>query len=187
MPTPLMKSFAKKAHKKSKTVEKLWKKSEKLVKSKYEIDEESSRFYPLVVGTLKHLLGLSKDDINEEDESASTGEMTTTNMGDYVYPTKLGVSTRMYPYKNQLPMEKEIKKINKLSKKFSEKEYDKLVRQIVYNINYMGEDVSFDEVMSDVIEYYCSIHDDPNDVLDASLEAVGKYYGVVPSLFDDLK
>ena len=51
-----MKSFAKKTHKKPKTVEKLWNKAERVVRKKYEIDEDSSRFYPLVVGVLKNFL-----------------------------------------------------------------------------------------------------------------------------------
>jgi hypothetical protein len=64
MPTPLMKSLAKEAHKKTKTVEKLWAKSEKIVKQKYQIDDSSSRYWPLVVGVTKGLLGISKKKSN---------------------------------------------------------------------------------------------------------------------------
>lgn len=181
MPTPLMKSFAKQTHKKSKTVEKLWKKSEKLVKKKYDIDEESDRFYPLVVGVLKHVLGLSKEEFNEDESGADNGgEITTTNMGDYVYATPMALMTRIYP---KFPNKKTA--LENKSRKFNSEQYDKYVRQIVKNIN--ESEMDADDIFSDVIEHYCTHEMTPEDIVDYTIEAVGKYYGVVPSLFDDLK
>lgn len=180
MPTPLMKSFAKDAHRKTKTVEKLWKKAEKVVKGKYEIDKDSNRYYPLVVGVLKHFLGLSKDEVNED------GGITTGNMGDYAFASKLGSpAARPLDYGKLLPVDNEITNLNK-SKKYSNKQYDKLIRDIVYNANAMGLGEDFDEMLSDTIKYYCENETDVDDVVDKSLDAIGKYFNVIPTIFDEM-
>lgn len=191
MPTPLMKSLAKQAHKKSKTVEKLWKKAEKLVKSKYEIDEDSSRFYPLVVGVLKNFLGIEKDDEDlkedgEGGEVVDTGEpgITTTSMGDYVYPTRIGAPVARLVNGAPLPVEIEIKKTKK-RKIRTAKEYDKLIRRITTEINESDSELTLDDAISDMIKYYCST--DCEDAVDEAITAVSKYFGIAPSIFDDLK
>lgn len=175
MPTPQMKAFAKEAHKKPKTVEKLWKKSEKIVKKKYEIDEESSRFYPLVVGTLKHLLGI-------EDKIDEDGEITTANMGDYVYATKIGTPAARMITSGPIPVEAEITKTKKRKIK-SGQQYDKLVRTIVANVN--NEGLTLDDAMSDMILYFCER--DSDDPIEDSIQALNKFFGIVPSIFDDMK
>lgn len=187
-----MKSLAKQAHKKSKTVEKLWKKAEKLVKSKYEIDEDSSRFYPLVVGVLKNFLGIEKDDedLKEDGEGGEAGAdvsdpgITTTSMGDYVYPTRLGTPMARMVNGAPLPVEIEIKK-SKKKKGRTAKEYDKLIRRITKEINESETEMSLDDAISDMIKYYCST--DCEDAVEEAITAVSKYFGITPSIFDDLK
>lgn len=182
MPTPQMKAFAKEAHKKPKTVEKLWKKSEKIVKKRYEIDEENDRFYPLVVGTLKHLLGIEeKIDEDGEGDSGESG-ITTTDMGDYVYPTRLGAPVTRMITSGPIPVETEIKKTKKRKIKNGQ-QYDKLIRTIVSNVN--NEGLTLDDAMSDMILYFCER--DSVDPIEDSIQALNKFFGVVPSIFDDMK
>jgi hypothetical protein len=62
MPNNIIKAFAKKSTKKVSDIEKDWNKAKAIVSDEYpDIDPNSSKYYGLVVGTLKNML-----DINEE-------------------------------------------------------------------------------------------------------------------------
>lgn len=190
MPTPLMKSFAKQTDKKPKTVEKLWKKAERLVKKKYEIDEDSSRFYPLVVGVLKNFLGIEKEeDVNEDegggvDVAGADGPVTypmgtvTSNMGDYVYAAKIGTPAQRMINGQPLPVAIEIKPKRKTNKK-----YHKSIRKIKECLDYEGMDI--DDAISDMIKYYCE--GDSVDPVDDAINALSRFFGIVPTIFDDIK
>lgn len=181
MPTPLMKSFAKETHKKPKTVEKIWKKAERIVKKDYDIDDKNSRYYPLVVGTLKHLLGIEK--IEEDDAVASCETpMTTSNIGDYTFANKIGAPAARVITSEPLIVNTSIDKKNKKKKIKTNKEYDKLVRSIVKNVN--NEGLTLDEAISSMIEYYCEGNSD--NPVDDSLDALSRFFGLAPSIFDDL-
>ena len=103
-----MRSFAKKADTTVKKVERLWNKSEKLVKKKYDLtpQEDSDRFYALVVSVLKKILGIdTKKEIKEDT-------ITTGNMGAYQFYDKVGLAKRRIPVtdKDYEELEKELKK-----------------------------------------------------------------------------
>jgi hypothetical protein len=161
MPTPLMKSFAKQAGKKPKTVEKLWKKCEKLVKKEYDIDEDSDRFYPLVVGCLKNLLDIPKKEYVQKDE------ITTSNMGDYKVPQHMGIITRngpaMFPKKN----------LKKIFQKFNEA------------LETQGKDL--DDVMSEMINFYSHRFESSEKIIESAINATAKYLKLEDSLVNDLK
>ena len=173
MPTPLMKSFAKESGKKPKTVEKLWKKCEKIVKKEYGIDEKSSRFYPLVVGCLKNLLDIKKEKIEED------GEMTTANLGDYVYARKMEPPfARQSMNSDPMRVKSEVKftknKLNKKQKKFDHKKvFYALSRRDVY-----GDGQSLDSVMSEMIEFYSDRIEDINELIEKSIEMTAKYLNI---------
>jgi hypothetical protein len=190
MPTPLMKSFAKQTDKKPKTVEKLWKKAERLVKKKYEIDDESSRFYPLVVGVLKNFLGIGKDEVNEDEGgevmvAGSEGPVsypmgtTTSNMGDYVFASKVGTPAARLISGQPLPVEIEIKK----RKTKVHKKHNKKVRAIKESLE--EENMTMDDAFSDMIKYYCE--SDSSDPVEDAIEALSRFFGIAPTIFDDIK
>lgn len=157
MPNSVMKSFAEKTGKKTKTVEKLWKKCEKIVKKEYDIDEKSERFYPLVVGCLKNLLGL-----NKEQEDAT---VTTANLGSFVFAPKISdIASRQSLSTNP----SKVKKIRKLKEA----------------ADILGIDL--DDVISDNIYYYSKKTDDVEQIVEMALDASAKYLKVEPSIFDKI-
>ena len=170
MPNAIMKSFAKQTKKKTKTVEKLWKKCEKIVKKEYEIDSEDERFYPLVVGCLKNLLGLNKE---------QSDVITTSNLGSYVFAKKMGpILTRGEPINSEpSPVKSEIK-----TKK---KNYKKMIKEMIESSETL--DLDIDDVISSNIEYFSTKFEDPEVIVESALEYSAKYLKVKPSLLDDLK
>lgn len=187
MPNPIMKSFAKKADTTVKRVEKLWNKSEKLVMKKYDLtpQEDSDRFYALVVSVLKKILKIDKpkeiiEDEGVGDAGGDSGEgdsgITTSNLGAYQYYSMVGWS----PFQRGLPMtSKEQKKIEKAStKKVDDKELAKRIKKIVAKIN---EDTS---VIDEFLDYYNSRYDDVDYVVEKSIEMVEKKIGLVKSGLD---
>jgi hypothetical protein len=153
MPNPVMKSFAKQSGKKVKTVEKLWKKCEKLVKKEYDIDEESERFYPLVVGCLKNLLDIKKEDKEQKDVVTDAGMITTSNMGNYVYAKKAPELFR------RTPDPKYTKIFKKLQEAFLEQD--------------LYEDL--DDVFSGMVQYYSEKSGNVDEIVEASINATAKY------------
>lgn len=157
MPNSVMKSFAEKTGKKTKTVEKLWKKCEKIIKKEYEIDEKSERFYPLVVGCLKNLLGLNKE---QEDATVTTG-----NLGSFVFAPKISdIASRQPVYSSP----SKVKKIRKL-------------KEAAENLG-----MDLDDVISDNIYYYSKKTDDVEQIVEMALDASAKYLKVEPSIFDKI-
>lgn len=167
-----MKSLASQAGKKPKTVEKLWNKCEKLVKKKYEIGEDSDRFYPLVVGCLKNLLGLHKKEVEED------AEMTTTNMGSYAFAPKVGELQRRQPI---------VSDPTKVKTEISDKKYSKKVKKIKRALKESNSLEDFDDLISDNLEYYCGKYNSPEEVIDAAFEATYKYLKITDSLLNELK
>lgn len=153
MPNPIMKSFAKQSGKKTKTVEKLWKKCEKLVKKEYDIDEDSDRFYPLVVGCLKNLLDIKKEDKEQKDVVADSGMITTSNMGNYVYA----------------------KKIPDLMRRTPDPKYTKIFKKI--NETFLEKDLyeDLDDVISEMIKFYSEKSSNVDEIVEASINATAKY------------
>lgn len=170
MPNAIMKSFAKQTKKKTKTVEKLWKKCEKIVKKEYEIDDEDERFYPLVVGCLKNLLGLNKE---------QSDVITTSNLGSYVFAKKMGpILTRGEPISSEpSPVKSEIK-----TKK---KSYKNLIKEMIESSEKL--ELDFDDVISSNVDYFSSKFEDPEIIVETALEYTAKYLKLSPSLLDDLK
>lgn len=163
MPNSVMKSFAEKTGKKTKTVEKLWKKCEKIVKKEYDIDEKSERFYPLVVGCLKNLLGL-----NKEQEDAT---VTTANLGSFVFAPKISDIASRQPISSdssKVKSEIKVKKIRKL-------------KEAADNLG-----IDLDDVISDNIYYYSKKTDDVEQIVEMALDASAKYLKVEPSIFDKI-
>ncbi len=178
MPTPLMKTFAKEAGKKTKTVEKIWKTSEKLVKEKYNIDEEDDRFYPLVVGVVKNKLGIRRKEMVKEDgepsgEVADSGGMTTTSMGDYQFAPRLGQIVT-FPVMQI--------KYNKPKKKRSSK---KRIKKLKESCEENGHD--FDSDISSILYIYQHKFDNDEEVIEEAIDFILRYYGIEPSIFDEIK
>lgn len=170
MPNSIMKSFAEQTDKKVKTVEKLWKKCEKIVKKKYEIDNEDERFYPLVVGCLKNLLGLSKQ---QEDAG-----ITTATMGSYVFSPKLVDVQSRQPISSE---PSQVKSEIKVSKK---KNYSKLLKKMQEAVEISEFDL--DDIVSENVEFYSKSSTDPEEIVDKALEASAKYLKVKTSYLDEL-
>ncbi len=160
MPTPLMKSFAQQSGKKSKTVEKLWKKCERIVKKEYDIDEKSSRFYPLVVGCLKNLLDIKKKEIAEDD-------IGVDNMGDYTYAQKMQPPFTRVITSDPSPVKNSKKKRKKLN-------YPKVFNSFAYVLN-NNPDQNLDDIMSEMINFYCERLDDSEEIIEKSIEMSAKY------------
>lgn len=157
MPNSVMKSFAEKTGKKTKTVEKLWKKCEKIIKKEYEIDEKSDRFYPLVVGCLKNLLGLNKE---QEDATVTTG-----SLGSFVFAPKISdIASRQ-------PVSSSPSKVSKIRK----------LKEAAENLG-----MDLDDVISDNIYYYSKKTDDVEQIVEMALDASAKYLKVEPSIFDKI-
>lgn len=155
MPTPLMKSFAKEAGKKPKTVEKLWKKCEKIVKKEYDIDEKSSRFYPLVVGVLKNLLDIPPKEVKEDD-------MGVQNIGDYTFAQKM-----QPPFTREIKEKKEKKSKKKIN-------YSKVFPAFTYVLpNFQDQDL--DDIMSEMLNFYSDRLDDSEEIIERSIEMAAKY------------
>jgi len=167
MPNPIMRSFAKKADTTVKKVERLWNKSEKLVKKKYELtpEEDSDRFYALVVSVLKKILGLDK----KVDEDA----MTTGNIGAYQFYDKVGTTA----IQRGLPVtDSEKEKIEKESKeKVSEKELAKRIKKIV---NIVNEDVA---IFDEFLDYFRTKYNNPDDIIEKTIEYTEKKLGIIKS------
>ena len=183
MPTPLMKSFAKEAEVKPKKVEKLWKKAERLVKKKYEIEDDSDRFYPLVVGVLKNFLGIEKKDINEDGEGIDVGNAevgtTTTNMGDYQHASRIGdpayvMAGRIMPVQIE---------ITKVKKRKANKKHKKAIRKLKECIE--ASDMDIDDAFSDMIKYFCE--KDSLDPVEDAINSLNRYFGLAPSIFDNIE
>lgn len=160
MPTPLMKSLAQQSGKKAKTVESLWKKCEKLIKKEYNIDEKSSRFYPLVVGCLKNMLDIKKV---EED-------ITTTTMGDYQFAPKMGA-----PFTR--PITSEPSPIKSITKK-KKKDLKKTLDGFSYAIEKRSKGEKLDEVLSSMIEFYSTKFDTSEEIVETAIEMTGKYLNI---------
>jgi hypothetical protein len=159
MPSPLMKSFAKQSGEKAKTVESLWKKCEKLIKKEYDIDEKSSRFYPLVVGCLKNML-----DIKKVEEDA---DITTSTMGNYQYAPKMdGKFTR--------PITSEPSPVKSIKKKNLKKTLD----GYSFALQKRNKGEQLDEVLSSMIEFYSSKFDTSEEIVETAIEMTGKYLGI---------
>lgn len=175
MPTPMMRVFAKEAGKKTKTVEKIWKQSEDLVREKYGIDEESPRFYPLVVGVVKNTLGIRKKEMVKEEEGGEVADpgMTTTTMGDYQFAPMLG---RMitFPTMNNA----------KVSTPKKRRSYRKRMKKIKSVSEEKGLD--YDSALSEFMNLAIKKHEDMEDVIDESIDIMLRYLGIEPSIIDEI-
>jgi len=165
MPTPLMKSFAEQSGKKPKTIEKLWKKCERIVKKEYGIDEKSSRFYPLVVGVLKNLLDIPPKEVKEDD-------MGVQNMGDYTFAQKM-----------QPPFTRELKEKKEKKSKKKKLNYSKVFPAFTYVLpNYQDQDL--DDIMSEMLNFYSERLDDSEEIIERSIEMTAKYLKINISEFE---
>lgn len=188
MPTALMKTFAKEAGKKPKTVEKVWKKAEAMVKDKYDIDEESSRFYPLVVGVLKNLLNIRQKEMIKEDGEGgdvsvdvapADGGMDTTSMGDYQYAPKLGMAIVFPP----IPKFQVAKKKTRSKKK--NRDVSKSVKKMKSTVKKKNLKEDFDYIFSSILlEYMDTVEVD--ELIDVTFDAIERYLGIEESIFDGI-
>lgn len=170
MPTPVMKSFAKKSNKKVKTVEKLWKKAEKLVKKKYEIEKDSPRYWPLVVGVTKNLLGINEPEENEEVDGVEEDVMTTANIGDATFANKIGApATRI-----DGPILKVASEIK------PKKKYKKKIEETIKILEEKGLD--FSDIMDETLEYFSNKNNET--CIDDALDSIRKRFGLEKSVFD---
>lgn len=159
MPTPLMKSLAQQSGKKTKTVENLWKKCEKIVKKEYDIDEKSSRFYPLVVGCLKKLLELTP--VKED------ADITTTTMGNYQYAPKMdAMFTR--------PITSEPSPVKSTKKKDLKKTLD----GYSFALKKRNKGEKLDEVLSSMLDFYSTKFYTSEEIVETAIEMTGKYLGI---------
>lgn len=170
MPTPVMKSFAKKTNRKVKTVEKLWKQAEKLVKKKYEIEKDSPRYWPLVVGVTKNLLGINEPE--ETDEGGIEEDvMTTANIGDATFSNKIGAPAKRF----EVPPFQVASDIAPKKKK-----YRKKIEETVKHLEEKGLD--FSELMDESLEYFSNKN--VNTCVDDALDSIRKRFGLEKSVFD---
>jgi len=173
MPTGLMKSLAKQSGKKPKTVENLWKKCEKIVKKEYDIDEKSERFYPLVVGCLKNLLDIKKEEQKDVPMAPVADPQTTTStMGNYVFAPKAATFSRQ-PIS---PMSVEDSKLGKKLKKIK-KTIDEDLTQVK----------TLDELLSENLNYFSEKFDESDKIINSSISMVAKYLKLEESNLNDLK
>lgn len=62
MPNNIVKTFAEKTGKGFQEVEKLWDKAKKIVEKEYpDVEKNSEKFYQIVTGVLKNMLGIEED------------------------------------------------------------------------------------------------------------------------------
>lgn len=185
MPNPIMKSFAKKADTTVKRVEKLWNKSEKLVKKKYDLtpEEDSDRFYALVVSVLKKILKIDTPKVVSEDDvgtASAPPAINTTSMGAYQYYSKVGEPARRIPNKDD---------VKKVYKKFedesddnvTEKELAKRIKVIVDRINGLAE---CEDIIDDYLNYFKTRYDNPDLIIEKTIEYIEKKLGIVKSGMD---
>jgi hypothetical protein len=168
-----MKSLAKQSGKKPKTVENLWKKCEKIVKKEYDIDEKSERFYPLVVGCLKNLLDIKKEE--QKDVPMAPGavpQTTTSTMGNYVFAPKAATFSRQLIS----PMSIEDSKLGKKLKKIK-KTIDEDLTQVK----------TLDELLSENLKYFSEKFDESDKIINSSISMVAKYLKLEESNLNDLK
>ena len=163
MPTPVMKSFAKQAHMKPKKVEALWNIAEKIAKKKYDIDQDSSRYWPIVVGITKKLLGLGKTEDKVEEDV-----ITTTNIGDATFANKIGEPAQRIDGDKQ-----PIKAI--ITKK---KKYKKVIEEMIKTLS----KEKFDVLIEDALKYYSSQQLTEEDVVDFALESIQKRFNLTTQL-----
>lgn len=191
MPNPIMRSFAKKADTTVKKVERLWNKSEKLVKKKYELtpEEDSDRFYALVVSVLKKILKIDTPKIVKEDEGGDVGgegtaseapAINTTSMGAYQYYSRIGEPLTRFPSKD---IKKKYKKSEKESvdNNISEKELARRIKDIVDRVNGLKEN---ENILDDYLEYFQTKYSDPDMIIEKTIEFVEKKLGIVKSGID---
>jgi hypothetical protein len=87
MPSNVVKSFAEKSGKSVAEVEKLWSKAKSIVKKEYpDIEPETDRWYSLVTGTLKKMVGLKESSAIDRAlcEHAHTSEQNEMTFLDLV-------------------------------------------------------------------------------------------------------
>lgn len=186
-----MKSFAKKADTTVKRVEKLWNKSEKLVKKKYELtpEEDSDRFYALVVSVLKKILKIDTPKVVKEEDGGgdAAGEsvdiadvpaINTTSMGSYQYYSKIGEPSRRLP-KNDI--RKMYKKSEDESENMSEKKLAKRIKAIIDKINGLAEN---ENILDEYLEYFRTRCETPEEMIEKTIEYVEKKLGIVKSGLD---
>lgn len=192
MPNPIMRSFAKKADTTVKKVERLWNKSEKLVKKKYELtpEDDSDRFYALVVSVLKKILKLDTPKVVKEDEGGGDagGEgaaseapaINTTYMGAYQYYSRVGEPVRRFPSKD---IKKKYKKSEKDStdNNISEKELARRIKEIVDKMNGLKEN---ENILDDYLEYFMTKYSDVDMIIEQTVSFVEKKLGIVKSGID---
>ena len=192
MPNPIMRSFAKKADTTVKRVEKLWNKSEKLVKKKYELtpEEDSDRFYALVVSVLKKILKLDSPNVVKEDEGGgdaggevgdvgdSLPAINTTSMGAYQYYSKIGEPVRRLPKKD---IRRVYKKSEDDSVNMDEKKMAKRVKAVVDKLNDLAKNES---VLDEYLDYFRTRCESPEEIIEKTIEFVEKKLGIVKSGLD---
>lgn len=191
MPNPIMRSFAKKADTTVKKVERLWNKSEKLVKKKYELtpEEDSDRFYALVVSVLKKILKIDTPKVVKEDEGGGDagGEgaaseapaINTTSMGAYQYYSRVGEPIRRFPSKD---IKKKYKKSEDESdNKVTEKELVRRIKAIVDRVNGLKES---ENILDDYLEYFMTKYSDVDMIVEKTVDFVEKKLGIVKSGID---
>lgn len=166
-----MRSFAKKADTTVKKVERLWNKSEKLVKKKYDLtpQEDSDRFYALVVSVLKKILGIdTKKEIKEDT-------ITTGNMGAYQFYDKVGgIAKRKIPV-----TDKDYEELNTQSD--DDIDSKKLAKRIAKIVAIVNEDM---EIFDDYLDYFKQRYDSPDIIIEKTVDFVEKKLGIVKSVMD---
>lgn len=193
MPNPIMRSFAKKADTTVKKVEKLWNKSEKLVKKKYELtpEEDSDRFYALVVSVLKKILKIDEPKVVKEDDgggdagaggdvadSSDVPAINTTSMGAYQYYSKIGEPIRRLPKKD---IRKIYKKSEDESENMDEKKLAKRIKAIVDKINGLAE---HENILDEYLDYFRTRCETPEEMIEKTVEYVEKKLGIVKAGID---
>lgn len=186
-----MRSFAKKADTTVKKVEKLWNKSEKLVKKKYELtpEEDSDRFYALVVSVLKKILKIDEPKVVKEDDvgggdggdlgdSYNVPAINTTSMGAYQYYSKIGEPIRRLPKNDVIKL---YKKSEDESQDMDEKKLAKRIKAIVDKINGL---VEHENILDEYLEYFRTRCETPEEMIEKTIEYVEKKLGIVKSGLD---
>lgn len=175
MPNAIMKSFAKKADTTVKAVERKWNIAEKLVKKKYELtpDEDSDRFYALVVAVLKKMLKLDEPKPVTEDD----GTITTANMGDYKFAQRMGVVQRQKPVTQDEYEVAEKESIESLDAV----KLAKRIKKIVDTLNGVNEGT---DIFDEYINYFKTKYDDPEIIVEKAIEYIEKKLGIVKGAMD---
>jgi hypothetical protein len=201
MPTPLMRSLAKKSGKKVKTIENLWDKTVDVVKAEYNMEDNDDRFYPLVVGMLKRLLRLQKKDfkpLNEDGEGDGGGVSPNGAAGitTDTYGSNDGEGAEFYgrigtpaptalnsnPFLSKPDFEKYTKKKRKEPK--SEKELADIIKNIVKAINDPSYQDRKKPTMSLLFHEAIELFErgDADEHLEEAILFCGRYTGVVKGI-----